>query len=85
VLNRQVYWPMIEHLGEQRAMEDTIQTLIFADAPLAARLLTEAYCCGEVHAGSIDWDDLDQAYQAALRASGAGVDQKSIKSAKQCT
>ena len=32
-LNRQVYWPMIEHLSEQRAMEDTIQTLIAADAP----------------------------------------------------
>jgi len=33
VLNRKVYWPMIEHLGTQRAMEDTIQTLISADAP----------------------------------------------------
>jgi len=32
-LNRQVYWPMIAHLSEQRAMEDTIQTLIAADAP----------------------------------------------------
>jgi len=32
-LNRQVYWPMIEHLSEQRAMEDTIQLLIVADAP----------------------------------------------------
>ena len=32
-LNRQVYWPMIEHLSEQRSMEDTIQTLIAADAP----------------------------------------------------
>jgi len=32
-LNRQVYWPMIEHLGEQRAMEETIQALISADAP----------------------------------------------------
>jgi len=32
-LNRQVYWPMIEHLSEQRALEDTIQTLISADAP----------------------------------------------------
>ena len=32
-LNRQVYWPMIEHLSEQRSMEDTIQTLIVADAP----------------------------------------------------
>ncbi len=32
-LNRKVYWPMIEHLGDQRAMEDTIQLLISADAP----------------------------------------------------
>ncbi len=32
-LNRQVYWPMIDHLAQQREMEDTIQTLIVADAP----------------------------------------------------
>ena len=32
-LNRQVYWPMIEHLSEQRALEDTVQTLIITDAP----------------------------------------------------
>lgn len=32
-LNRQVYWPMIEHLSKQRAMEETIQRLIVADAP----------------------------------------------------
>jgi hypothetical protein len=32
-LNRQVYWPMIEHLSEQRTMEDTIQALTAADAP----------------------------------------------------
>ena len=32
-LNRQVYWPMIERLSEQRAMEDTIQMLVAADAP----------------------------------------------------
>jgi hypothetical protein len=32
-LNRQVYWPMIDHLSEQRAMEETIQILISADAP----------------------------------------------------
>ena len=32
-LNRQVYWPMIEYLSEQRALEDTIQILISADAP----------------------------------------------------
>ncbi len=32
-LNRQVFWPMIDHLAQQREMEDTIQTLIVADAP----------------------------------------------------
>ncbi len=32
-LNRQVYWPMIHRLIEQRATEETIQTLIAADAP----------------------------------------------------
>jgi hypothetical protein len=38
-LNRQVYWPMIEHLAEQRTMEDTIQTLISADAPQEMMLI----------------------------------------------
>jgi hypothetical protein len=38
-LNRQVYWPMIEHLTEQRTMEDTIQTLISADAPQEMMLI----------------------------------------------
>jgi hypothetical protein len=37
--NRQVYWPMIEHLAEQRTMEDTIQTLISADAPQEMMLI----------------------------------------------
>ena len=32
-LNRQVYWPMIEHLRVQRASEETLQSLIAADAP----------------------------------------------------
>ena len=38
-LSRQVYWPLIEHLGEQRMMEDTIQALIIADAPQEMKYL----------------------------------------------
>ena len=32
-LNRQVYWPMIEHLRAQRESEETLHSLIAADAP----------------------------------------------------
>ena len=38
-LNRDVYWPMIQNLAEQRTMEDTIQTLITADAPQEMMLI----------------------------------------------
>lgn len=33
-LNREVYWPMMDHLRQQREAEETEQTLIAADAPL---------------------------------------------------
>ncbi len=33
-LDRQVYWPMMNHLRQQRESEETQQTLIAADAPL---------------------------------------------------
>ncbi|MCP4875022.1 MAG: DUF2857 family protein, partial [Gammaproteobacteria bacterium] len=33
------YWPMIQNLTEQRTMEDTIQTLISADAPQEMMLI----------------------------------------------
>lgn len=32
-LNRQIYWPMMDNLREQRESEETQQTLIAADAP----------------------------------------------------
>jgi len=40
------------------------------------RMLIEAYRRGEAQGGSIDWNDLDEAYQAALEAAGEGEQER---------
>ena len=50
----------------------------------AARLLVEAYRRGEECGGSIDWDDLDQAYQAALQAAGTVVHRGPARPRRAC-
>jgi hypothetical protein len=71
--------------GDWPEIDDSVKEIRRRDAAFqAAHLLVEAYRRGEACGGSIDWDDLDQAYQAALQTSETGVHRDPARPRRAC-